>query len=146
MDRLLIIHSLDIEKAGTNHPPLSYQTLPTLEGEPPVRHIRLMNSDASFFMVPALDGLSRNEITVLNRPVTANYCEAESKDGIALDALYPVSRQKVLMLSSDKGGWDCDEVTQVWTAGMNSQLNLESSCVRTGRRIRLVSLAACPQN
>lgn len=75
--------------------------------------------DTSFLVQPALDGMTIDQIMVLNRLVTANYRAAEGKRGLEVAKLYPITRQAVAFLGYRKGKFNCGRVGEVWSNALN---------------------------
>lgn len=79
--------------------------------------------DSSFMAKPALDGMTGEQIIILNRMVTANYRSSEVSGGLHLDGLYPITRQAVLFLGWKAGNFDCGLVADVWDVALNYNHN-----------------------
>lgn len=75
--------------------------------------------DTSMFWKPALESMTPDQIEVLNRMVTANFRNAQTKKFVNLRKLYPITRQTVIFLSDGKSKWDCTEIAKVWEAATN---------------------------
>lgn len=78
--------------------------------------------DASLFWKPALESMTPDQITVLNRMVTANFRKAETDTFVNLKLLFPITRQAVIFLSDGKAKWNCEEIAGVWQAATNYSL------------------------
>lgn len=72
-----------------------------------------------FLVRPALDGMSEEQIIVLNRMITANFREAESSGSNFLESLYPITRQSVAFLGWENGRLDCRLVADIWDVALN---------------------------
>jgi hypothetical protein len=79
--------------------------------------------EAQRMWLPALQGMSSDDIYTLNRLVTSNFRTAERHGRILLDRLFPVTRQAVLILSNGKGRWNCSEISKVFDAARNFNKN-----------------------
>ncbi|NPV25807.1 hypothetical protein [Bradyrhizobium aeschynomenes] len=90
------------------------------------------SDDMSSMWKPALDGMTPDEIFTLNRVTTSNFRNAERNGRVLLDRLFPITRQAVLLLSNGKGQWDCERISEVWTASRN-YMNAKARSARTPR-------------
>jgi hypothetical protein len=75
--------------------------------------------DISILWKPALESMTPDQIEVLNRMVTANFRNAQTKKFVDLKKLYPITRQTVIFLSDGKSKWDCTGIAKVWEAATN---------------------------
>lgn len=77
------------------------------------------SEDMTFMWKPALVSMTPDDIFTLNRLVTSNFRNAERDGRLSLERLFPVTRQAVLLLSDGKGRWNCQRISEVWTAARN---------------------------
>ena len=81
---------------------------------------------AKTMWVPALDGMTKDEIYELNRVVTSNFRNAETGSVVDKRKLFPISRQSVLLLTDRSGRWDCNAIVDL--------KNRSATYVKNGRK------------
>ena len=69
---------------------------------------------ANFIFEPAFDGLTEDQIFVLNRLITKNFRESETDKFVNLEPLHSITKAAVTYLSNRDRTWNCREIAQVW--------------------------------